>query len=91
MAESHHLGEPQSSSFGCLPIKGIQMIPMHLQIRDFSNAEDVFSAEFLPTDVAGARSLFDIMQNVAENLRRERFFCASAGDIVAHLPAAPAS
>lgn len=60
------------------------MVAMQLQIRDLSNAADVSAPEFLPTSVAGARSLFDIMDNIALDLTREQFFCANTCDVVSH-------
>jgi hypothetical protein len=55
-----------------------------LEIRDLSKATDVRTPEFLPTSVAGARSLFDITDNIAQDLAREQFFCANTCDIVGH-------
>jgi hypothetical protein len=60
------------------------MVATQLRIKDFSSADDVLAPEFLPTAEAGARSLFDIQDNIAQDLVREQFFCANTCDVVAH-------
>ncbi|MFF9378224.1 hypothetical protein ACF1BB_27335 [Streptomyces griseoluteus] len=55
-----------------------------VHISDLSQAESVLHPTLLTGVERTASSLLDIMANNADNLERERFFCANTCDVNAH-------
>ncbi|MET7829275.1 hypothetical protein ABZT23_31955 [Streptomyces sp. NPDC005386] len=55
-----------------------------VRIGDLSQVENVLHPTLLTGVERSASSLLDIMANNADNLEREKFFCANTCDVVAH-------